>query len=269
MICFPNCKINLGLFITEKRPDNYHNIETIFYPVPLTDILEIVESKKNEFTVSGHDIPGSRSSNLCLRAYDILRRKFNLPPIKIHLHKVIPTGAGLGGGSSNAAFTIKLLNDLFSINLKDEQMHEIAENLGSDCSFFIKNNPVFATNKGDLFKNIDLDLSSYHILLVKPNIHISTPEAYSKITPKKASFPLTTLDVSEIHKWKYNVKNDFEDNIYAKFPEIKLIKEKVYKAGAVYASMSGSGSCVYGIFEKPVDTINLFDNCFVWQGKLK
>jgi 4-diphosphocytidyl-2-C-methyl-D-erythritol kinase len=259
----------MGLFVTEKRPDNYHNIETVFYPVPLADILEIVESKKNEFTLSGHDIPGNRSSNLCLRAYDILRKRYQLPPVKIHLHKVIPTGAGLGGGSSNAAFTIKLLNDLFSINLNDEQMQEIAGSLGSDCSFFIKNKAVFATNKGDVFRNIDLDLSNYHILLVKPNIHISTPEAFSRVIPGKASFPLSGLGVADIHEWKFRVRNDFENNVFEKFPEIKLIKEKLYKLGAAYASMSGSGSCVYGIFEKPVSTINLFENCFVWQGKLK
>ena len=270
MICFPNCKINLGLFVTEKRPDGYHNIETVFYPVPLCDILEVVKSnKKNEFTVSGNKIPGNKESNLCLKAYNILQKKFKLPPVKIHLHKVIPTGAGLGGGSSDAAFMIKLLNDLFSINMNVAQMQEIAGNIGSDCAFFIENKSVFATNKGDVFNKLKLDLSSYHILLVKPDIHISTPEAYSYIKPKKSSFLLTNINVAKISEWEKFIKNDFEDVVFKKFPEIKMIKEKMYQLGAVYASMSGSGSSVYGIFEKAVDTKDLFDNCFVWQEKLK
>jgi len=268
MLCFPNCKINVGLFITEKRPDGYHNIETIFYPVPLCDILEVIESKKNEFTTSGLEIPGNRESNLCLKAYNILRKNFNLPPVKIHLHKVIPMGAGLGGGSSNAAYMIRLLNDLFSLNMEIQQMQEIAGSLGSDCSFFIENKPVFATNKGDVFKSINLDLSNYYILLVKPDMHISTPEAYSLITPRKASFPLATIDISKIHEWKQTIKNDFEDFVFTKFPEIKLIKESLYNAGAIYASMSGSGSAVYGIYEKPIDTKGLFNGSVIWQGKL-
>jgi len=269
MICFPNCKINLGLFVTEKRPDGYHNIETIFYPVPLCDILEVVESNKNEFTISGNKIPGNKKSNLCLKAYDILRKKFDLPPVKIHLHKVIPTGAGLGGGSSNAAFMIKLLNDTFSIGMNVHQMQEVAGNIGSDCSFFLENKAVFASNKGDVFNKLKLDMSRYHLLLVKPDIHISTPYAYSLIKPKKSSFSLTKIDVKKIHEWKNYIVNDFEIPVFKKYPEIKMIKEKMYKSGAVYSSMSGSGSSVYGIFEKAIDTKKLFDNCYVWQGKLK
>ncbi len=269
MICFPNCKINLGLFVTEKRADGFHNIETIFYPVPLCDILEVVESSKNEFTVSGNKIQGNKESNLCLKAYDILQKKFKLPPVKIHLHKVIPTGAGLGGGSSNSAFMIKLLNDLFSINLKVGQMQEIAVSLGSDCAFFIENKTAFATNKGNVFNKINLDLSGYYLLIVKPDIHISTPEAYSFIKPKKSSFSLANIDVAKIHEWKNYIKNDFENVVFTKFPEIKIIKEKMYQLGAVYASMSGSGSSVFGIFEKTVGAKDLFGNCFVWQEKLK
>jgi 4-diphosphocytidyl-2-C-methyl-D-erythritol kinase len=268
MICFPNCKINLGLSITEKRPDSYHNIETVFYPVPLHDALEVVESNKNEFTCSGIEIPGSREFNLCLKAYSIVKNKFNIPPVKIHLHKVIPTGAGLGGGSSNAAFMIKLLNDLFSLKISVVQMQEIAGNLGSDCSFFIENVPVFAKNKGDVFENIKLDLSDYYLVLAKPDLHISTPDAYSMITPKYAPFPLKDINVSEISEWQDYVINDFEKVVFGKFPEIKSLKEKMYESGAIYAAMSGSGSAVYGIFEKEIDTNDLFKNCFVWQGKL-
>jgi len=268
MICFPNCKINIGLNITEKRLDGYHNIETIFYPVSLCDIIEIVESSKTEFTTSGNIIPGNIDSNLCIKTYNILKEKFDLPPVKIHLHKVIPTGAGLGGGSADAAFMIKLLNDIFSINMSNEQMHEIASKLGSDCAFFIHNKAVFATEKGDVFHNLNIELSNYNLLLVKPDIHISTPEAYSLIKPKKPSVSLAYIDVSKIHEWKNDIKNDFEEVVFNKFPEVKNIKEEMYNAGAVYASMSGSGSAVYGIFENKIDIKNIFNNCFVWQGKL-
>jgi len=267
MICFPNCKINLGLFVTEKRTDGYHTIETVFYPLPVCDILEVVKSDKMEFTISGNEIPGSKESNLCLKAYDILQQRYDLPSVKIHLHKVIPTGAGLGGGSSNAAFMIKLLNELFSVNLNNSQMQEIAGTLGSDCAFFIENKPAFATGKGDVFTNLKLDLSNYHLLLVKPDVHVSTPEAYSFINPQKSSFSLANIDVAIIHEWKTYIKNDFENVVFVKFPEIKMIKEKMYQSGAIYASMSGSGSSVYGIFEKKIDAKNLFNNCFVWQGK--
>ncbi|MGD0712149.1 MAG: 4-(cytidine 5'-diphospho)-2-C-methyl-D-erythritol kinase [Bacteroidales bacterium] len=268
MICFPNCKINIGLYITEKRPDSFHNIETIFYPVPLHDALEVIESNKNEFTLSGIDIPGNREANLCLRAYDILLRKFKLPPVKIHLHKAIPTGAGLGGGSADAAFMIKLLNDVFSLNMNITQMQEIAANLGSDCSFFIENIPLYATNKGDVFENIKLDLSKYHIVLAKPDLHISTSEAFSLIAPKKAAFQLNKIESKKMKEWKKHIVNDFEEVVFRKFPEIKAIKEKMYESGAVYASMSGSGSTVYGIFKKEINIKGLFDNCFAWQGKL-
>ncbi|MFA4853022.1 MAG: 4-(cytidine 5'-diphospho)-2-C-methyl-D-erythritol kinase [Bacteroidales bacterium] len=269
MICFPNCKINIGLYITKKRPDGYHNIETVFYPVPLCDILEIAENNKNEFTLSGLEISGGRESNLCLKAYDIVKKEYNLPPVKIHLHKAIPAGAGLGGGSSNAAFMIKLLNDIFTLNMTNAQMQDIAGNLGSDCSFFIEDKPVFATNKGDVFESINLDLSKYHLLLVKPDIHISTPSAYSMVKPRKAPFSLKNIDTTKITEWKNYITNDFEEPLFSKFPEIKMIKEKMIDLGAVYVSMSGSGSAVYGIFESHVETANLFDGFFMWQGKLE
>jgi 4-diphosphocytidyl-2-C-methyl-D-erythritol kinase len=269
MICFPNCKINIGLYITNKRPDSYHNIETVFYPVPLCDILEITENSKNEFMLSGLEIPGSRESNLCLKAYDIVKKEYKLPPVKIHLHKAIPAGAGLGGGSSDAAFMIKLLNDTFSLNMTNTQMQDIAGNLGSDCSFFIENKPVFASNKGNVFESINLDLSKYYLLMVKPNAHISTPVAYSMVEPRKALFSLKNIDTNNINEWNNYVTNDFEAPLFSKFPEIKIIKEKIIDLGAIYASMSGSGSAVYGIFESHVETADLFDGFFMWQGKLK
>ena len=202
-----------------------------------------------------------------MKAFSILQEKFNLPPVKIHLHKIIPIGAGLGGGSSDAAFMIKILNDLFGLKMSNEKMQEIAKNLGSDCPFFIENEPVYATDKGDVFENVSLRLSGFHILLVKPDIHVSTPEAYSMIVPKASSFSLKNIDIKSIHEWKDQLKNDFEIHIFKKYPEIKIIREKLYESGAVYASMSGSGSAVYGIFEKPVTTGKTFDNYYTWQGQ--
>ena len=269
MICFPNCKINLGLFITEKRPDGYHNIETLFYPVPLCDVLEMTEGNKNEFTISGIDIPGGYESNLVIKAYEILRNRFKLPCINVHLHKVIPTGAGLGGGSSNAAFAIKLLSDLFSLKLSKEQMLDVAGLLGSDCSFFIENNPVYATNKGDIFENVNLDLSPYTLLLVKPPVHISTPIAFWLVQPHKAPFHLKNINIAKIKEWKSCVENDFEKPLFTIHPEIKRITETLYEIGALYASMSGSGSAVFGLFNDEVDISGLFKDCFTWQGKLK
>ncbi len=268
MICFPNCKINLGLNIVEKRNDGFHNIESIFYPVPLNDILEIVKSEKIVFTMSGNKIQGPADSNLCIKAYRLLQEKYELPPINIHLHKVIPTGAGLGGGSSNAAFMIKLINSYFSLNMSIAQMQEIARSIGSDCAFFIENKPVLATQKGDTFKDCQIDLTNYHIMLVKPNIHVSTPEAYSLITPKKTTFPLTKIQNTSMNEWKECINNDFEKVIFEKHPEIKKIKERLYEMGAIYSSMSGSGSCVYGIFDKTVPIPNIFNSYFTWQGLL-
>ena len=268
MICFPNCKINLGLNIVEKRNDGFHNIESIFYPVPLNDILEIVKSEKIVFTMSGNKIQGPADSNLCIKAYRLLQEKYELPPINIHLHKVIPTGAGLGGGSSNAAFMIKLINSYFSLNMSIAQMQETARNIGSDCAFFIENKPVLATQKGDTFKDCQIDLTNYHIMLVKPNIHVSTPEAYSLITPKKTTFPLTKIQNTSMNEWKECINNDFEKVIFEKHPEIKKIKERLYEMGAIYSSMSGSGSCVYGIFDKTVPIPNIFNSYFTWQGLL-
>ena len=175
MICFPNCKINLGLHVTEKRSDGFHNIETVFYPVPLHDILEIIKyGSKNSFESSGIDIPGNSSSNLVLRAYELLKKDFDLSPVQIHLHKIIPIGAGLGGGSSDAAFAIKILNELFFLKMSDAEMMRYASRLGSDCAFFIENKPVFASGKGDEFNNIKIDLSGYTICLVKPDISVNT-----------------------------------------------------------------------------------------------
>ncbi|MCD4772657.1 MAG: 4-(cytidine 5'-diphospho)-2-C-methyl-D-erythritol kinase [Bacteroidales bacterium] len=269
MICFPNCKINLGLSITEKKPDGFHNIETVFYPVNLCDALEVSTSKnyKTVFIVDGLDISGNINENLCLKAFNILKKHFDIPEVNFHLIKNIPMGAGLGGGSSDAAFTIKILNDLFSLKMPDGLMIKYAKILGSDCAFFIKNKAVFASGKGDKFKNINLDISNYQIAIIKPKIHISTQQAYSNIIPSKKNISVKEIIKMPVSDWKKNLFNDFEKPIFEIFPEIEKIKNKLYNLGAEYASMSGSGSAVYGLFKNEIELQSHFTDCFVWHGK--
>ncbi len=254
MICFPNAKINIGLNVVEKRTDGYHNLETIFYPVKLSDALEIVKSEKTEFTTSGIPIDGDTENNLVVRAFRLLQADYNLSPVIIHLHKLIPFGAGLGGGSSDAAFALKILNRIFDLNLSTSELEKYASRIGADCPFFVQNKPTFAFGIGDQFKEINLDLSAYEIVIVKPPYSVSTAEAYRNIKPLKADFDLTSITRLPIDEWKNEVRNDFETSVFPSFPGIKKIKKKLYEAGAVYASMSGSGSAVFGIFRYlPVD----------------
>jgi 4-diphosphocytidyl-2-C-methyl-D-erythritol kinase len=256
MITFPNAKINLGLKVLEKRTDGFHNIETIFYPVGLSDVLEIVPSKDGifSFKTTGLPIPGDKEKNLCCRAFHLLSSIFHIPPVKIHLHKVIPIGAGLGGGSSDGAFSIKMLNDLFLLGLSDDQMMDYARNLGSDCGFFILNRPVFAFNKGDHFEPLELDLSGYRIEVVTPDIHVSTAEAYSMIDLHAGSWthgsPLKEIIRKPVVEWKKNLINDFEKPVFKKYPELERIKQDLYNRGALYVSMTGSGSSIFGIFPR-------------------
>ncbi|MCW8897690.1 MAG: 4-(cytidine 5'-diphospho)-2-C-methyl-D-erythritol kinase [Flavobacteriales bacterium] len=254
MIVFPNAKINIGLNVVEKRPDGFHNIESVFYPIfHLKDILEIIlntQSDKVLFSSSGIEIPGNKNENLCVKAYQLLKTDFDIPSVKIHLHKVIPIGAGLGGGSSDAAFTLKLLNTLFTLNLSEEKLITYAQKLGSDCAFFIKNKPVYAYNKGDDFTDYDLNLEDYKIEVLFPNIHVSTKEAYDGIQVRKSEIDLRNQLQLPIEQWKNVVKNDFEKSIFSKYKAIKEVKASLYNQGAVYASMTGSGSAVYGIFNK-------------------
>ncbi|HVW96952.1 MAG TPA: 4-(cytidine 5'-diphospho)-2-C-methyl-D-erythritol kinase [Mucilaginibacter sp.] len=257
MLIFPNAKINIGLNITERRADGYHNLETVFYPVRIRDILEITVADKLIFESSGLAIPGKIEDNLCVKGYHLLKKDFDLPPVKIHLHKHIPIGAGLGGGSSDAAFFIKLLDQQFGLRLSSEQMIGYARKLGADCAFFIRNQPVFAFEKGDEFEDIRLDLSQYHIVLVMPPVHISTGEAYSGVRPAPVKDSLLELIHEPIPVWKHHIKNDFEVSVFKNHPEIRGVKAALYEAGAVYASMSGSGSSVFGIFETKPDLGNL------------
>ena len=250
MINFPNAKINIGLNITERRPDGYHNLETIFYPVKINDVLEIIESDKLSFESSGLDIPGRMEDNLCVKGYHLIKKDFDVPPVKVHLHKNIPIGAGLGGGSADAAFFIRLMNEKFALGLTIDQQLGYARKLGADCAFFIENKPVFAFEKGDEFETIKLDLSGYSIVLVMPDTHISTSEAYGGIKPAPVRHSLFDLIYEPIEEWKKIIKNDFEANIFKNHVEIRGVKAALYEAGAIYASMSGSGASVFGIFDQ-------------------
>ncbi len=278
MICFPKAKINPGLNIIEKRDDGFHNIETVFYPLQWCDVLEVIGSEsgirslekkeKIEFMLSGLNVNGDFKNNLCVKAYDLLDKEFDLPAVKIHLHKIIPMGAGLGGGSADAAFTLKLLNVIFNLKLNIDVLKNYAQQLGSDVPFFIENAPVFAHGRGELMEKINVSLKEHFILIVKPGIHISTAEAYSNVKlnkPEKSIKEILRLPITE---WKNFLKNDFEETVFRKFPLINEIKNKMYEQGALYVSMSGSGSAVYGIFKEVSFGEKEFSNCTTWSGKL-
>lgn len=273
MLAFPNCKINLGLSILNKREDGYHNIETIFYPVPLKDALEIIQSNETDhiqFSSSGLDIDGDTENNLCIKAYQLLRKDFTqIASVKIHLHKSIPMGAGLGGGSADAAFMLQLLNQQFSLNLSTTQLISYALKLGSDCPFFILNTPCLGTGRGEILKEIVVDLSAYQLILVNPGIHVNTGQAFkSLILNPENNDPVFLKDIIKqpITNWQQHLKNDFEEPVFKMYPAIKEIKESLYHMGATYASMSGSGSTVYGIFEKQLQPeINFNSTYFIRQ----
>ncbi len=252
MVVFPNAKINIGLNVVAKRADGFHNIESIFHPVlDLCDALELVLIPGDEvlFSSSGIAIPTDNSNkNLCLKAYDLLREEHKLSGVKIHLQKNIPIGAGLGGGSADAAFMLKALNELFELDLTLEQLVNYAKQLGSDCAFFIENKPVYAFNKGDEFEGVSIDLSSYTIKIDYPNIHVSTKEAYQGVVPIESKTDLKALITEPIENWSKSIKNDFEQSVVPNHPQIEELKAKMYEDGARFASMTGSGSAVFGIF---------------------
>ncbi len=256
MVLFSNCKINLGLNILEKRQDGYHNIETVFFPLQLFDAIEIIEKKGDnkqteiEFTHSGLEFTVDETSNLCFKVYDLLKKDFpNLASVKIHLHKTIPMGAGLGGGSANATFTLLLLNKKFQLNLTEPQLYNYALKLGSDCPFFILNKPCFAQSRGEILNQIKLNLAGYKIVVVNPNIHVNTAWAFTQILPKTAAKKITEIIQQPIQTWRDELINDFEKPVFEKYPLLQNIKQQLYNHGALYASMSGSGSTVYGIFD--------------------
>ncbi len=267
MICFPNAKINLGLQIIGKRADGFHNLASIFYPVAWCDALEMVVADGFEFTQSGIFIQGNAEDNLCVKVYRSLKQKFDLPNVKIHLHKNIPIGAGLGGGSADGAFAMKLLNDLFDLKLSNNQMQDLIKPFGSDCAFFIENRPTLAINKGDEFEHIDFSLKGKYLVLIYPDLFISTKEAYSGVQPQIPSKDLKNIGALPIKNWKGNLTNDFEHHLLVAHPLLLEIKNKLYHLGATYSSMSGSGSTMYGIFESEIDLVAHFPaNYRIWQG---
>ncbi|SVD09135.1 uncharacterized protein METZ01_LOCUS361989 [marine metagenome] len=249
MILFPNAKINIGLNILAKRADGFHDISSIFYPLEnCCDVLEITEQQYFSFVKSGIDIPDGK--NLCELAYYLIKKEFNVPNVAIHLHKQIPIGSGLGGGSADGAFTLLGLNKLFDLGITNKQLKKYALQLGADCPFFIDNQPILTEGIGDILRPINLDLNNYRIKIINPGIHISTIETYKKILPKKRNKSLMKLVKLPIEKWKQKIKNDFENIIFKKYPELRKLKESLYNNGAIYASMTGSGSTIFGIFKK-------------------
>ena len=256
MIFFPNAKINIGLNILSKRIDGYHNLETIFYPIKLYDALEIIPSNNLSFNSSGINVPNK--NNLCVLAYELMKNHYDISPVSIHLHKNIPIGAGLGGGSSNAAFTLLAINDIFKLNLNKNTLKKIAFELGADCPFFIENIPSLANGIGEVLKPIHVNLEKYHLLVVTPNIFISTKEAFKDIQCKIPSQSLSMSILQNINDW--TIKNDFESSIFKLHPKIQSIKDKLIESGAIYSSLSGTGSSVYGIFSKKtqIDFTDMF-----------
>ena len=274
MITFPNAKINLGLNIVEKRPDGYHNLETIFYPIPVEDALEVHPFAGDNASYllhqSGVEVAGDADSNLVVKAYRLLQSEFQLPPIEIFLHKLIPSGAGLVGGSADAAFMLKLLNERFELHLSDDALEERAATLGADCAFFIRNRPTLAESSGNLCSPIDLSLKGYQLLLMKLPIFVSTREAFALIKPHRPTHSLREVAAMPISEWRNYMINDFEESVFAQFPAIGELKAKIYEMGAVYAAMSGSGSSVFGLFapDAVIPTIEADENTFVFQARL-
>jgi 4-diphosphocytidyl-2-C-methyl-D-erythritol kinase len=272
MIDFPNAKINIGLHVVERRNDGFHNIETVFYPVPFYDVLEIISMDDERFTSRLYNygllVNTSPEDNLCMKAYKKLRENYDIPPVSIYLYKNIPFGAGLGGGSSDATKLLQMVNELFKLNLSSSKLSELASSLGSDCSFFLYNSPCLATQRGERLEPFELNLSGKYLAIVKPEVYVSTAEAYKLVKPSQPDLSLREIVNMPVSEWKDNITNDFELSIFKKYPVLKEIKDSFYRMGALYASMSGSGSSIFGLFDYPVNLNGLFNGCFVWSAEL-
>jgi 4-diphosphocytidyl-2-C-methyl-D-erythritol kinase len=258
MIAFPNAKINLGLNIVRKRDDGYHDLETLFYPIALRDALEIIPMAASTIQpahvnlhLSGKSVEGPVHSNICVKAWRLLKNDFpNISGIDLHLFKAIPMGAGLGGGSADGSFTLKMLNDIFSLCLAGEALESYALELGSDCPFFIRNAPSFASGRGEIMTASSLDLSAYSLILVHPGIHVSTAVAFSGVEPSIPELSVSDILSMNMESWKGQLVNDFEKTVFPVFPAIEALRDRLYDAGAIYAAMTGSGSSVFGIFPR-------------------
>jgi len=260
MVSFPNAKINLGLHILGKRSTGYHDIETFIYPIPWLDILEIVPSEEEDITTSGIHLTNEPTSNLCWKAYEILKDEYDLPPVRIHLHKNIPPGAGLGGGSADGAFTLTMLNRIFSLRLSANILEQFASKIGSDCPFFISNRSAIATGTGTQLKPVKLDLKSVFLAVVYPQIKISTPDAYNMISIRSTIPKIEKIPDHSAREWIKSLENHFESYVFGKYPELGELKELLLKSGAWYASLTGSGSAVYGFFDNQPQIFNLPKN---------
>lgn len=273
MLLLPNCKINIGLNIVSKRSDGYHNLGTVFFPIPLRDNLEFKEIENEDvpyrLVSGGVPIEGKPEDNLIVKVYLDMKAEFNLPALELSLYKNIPMGAGLGGGSSDAAAMMKGLNEAYNLQLSAEDMEKRLAKFGADCPFFVRNKPAYATGIGDELTNCNVSLKDKFIVLVKPDVFVSTKEAYAHVTPKLPAIPLAEAIKLPIETWKEQIVNDFEQSVFPFHPELPAIKQTLYDMGAVYASMSGSGSTMYGIFNRPTPEANeVFDKCFVYTKKL-
>ena len=274
MLVFPNAKLNLGLYVTERRPDGFHTLESLFVPLPWTDALELLPApagqSETSIMLTGRPIPGDPATNLCVRAYALLQADFpQLPAVQLYLHKIVPIGAGLGGGSADAAFALKAANELFGLKLTVESLESYARRLGSDCAFFIRNKPVLAVERGDIFEEIDLNLAGTACVVAYPNLHIGTAEAYARIRPQEPAHPLRAALAQPISTWRGTVSNDFETALTPGYPVLAEIKQQLYAAGAAYASLSGSGSAVYGLWANGEPAATTWPVEYtVWQGVL-
>lgn len=257
MICFPKAKVNFGINIVRRRPDGYHDIETLFYPIPLTDRLEINEASATTFVCDGLPVNGDGESNLVMRAFRLMQGEFSLPGAAIKLHKTIPMGAGLGGGSSDAAHTLLMLNEMYTIGLTKTQLCERAVRLGADCPFFIHSRPMLASGIGEILTPVDLNVSDYSLVLIKPDIHVSTADAYAGCRPAAWTAPLSEIVRQPVDSWRTALVNDFERTVFAKHPTLGTVKDVLYRHGATYAAMSGSGSTIYGLFASQPDRAQL------------
>lgn len=259
------------MHVNEKRSDGYHNIETVLVPCDWQDVLEIIPDDKPgdvDFKSTGIRLYGNKEKNLCVRAYELIASHYKIPGVRMHLHKIIPVGAGLGGGSCDAAVTIQMLNSIFKLNIPEKDQEEFAREIGSDCAFFIRNKPVIAYGRGDQMESIKLKLKNVFCIIIKPRVHISTSEAYSMIKPLKRNSSLIEFIQLPMSEWKNHIENDFEKTAVEKFPVIKNIKNRLYKLGAIYASMTGSGSAVYGFFSEEKHLDPYFRSSTIWSGFL-